>query len=107
MRPLTAAVWFVMMRLVSWKGLIMFGWLQKIKLWWQRRGGKIPILPDGDRHDGNLAATTSPRRLERIVLTDGVARTLFDDYAEHRRSERGEEEIGWILLGLRRGDEAI
>lgn len=42
--------------------------------------------------------------LRRIVLTDGVARTFFDDFAAHRRTDRGEEEIGWVLLGLREGD---
>jgi proteasome lid subunit RPN8/RPN11 len=40
-------------------------------------------------------------------LSDAVAGTLFDGYAEHRRSERGEEETGWILLGLRHDSEAI
>jgi proteasome lid subunit RPN8/RPN11 len=39
--------------------------------------------------------------LERVVLAEEVRRTLFDDYANHRRSSRGEEEIGWVLLGVR------
>ena len=38
-------------------------------------------------------------RLARVVLSEGVADTLFSDYAEHRRSARGDEEIGWTLLG--------
>jgi proteasome lid subunit RPN8/RPN11 len=42
-----------------------------------------------------------------LLLTDGVNRTLFEEYAAHRDSNRGEEETGWMLLGLREGDEAI
>jgi len=45
--------------------------------------------------------------LRRLILTDEVNRTLFAEFAEHRRSDRGEEETGWVLLGLRSVDEAI
>jgi proteasome lid subunit RPN8/RPN11 len=83
----------------------MLGWLNKIKLWWQ---GCCSLE---QRRTISLGADSPPyataARLERIVLTDGVARTLFDDYAEHRRSDRGDEEIGWILLGMRHEGEAI
>lgn len=41
------------------------------------------------------------------LLTDGVSRTLFEEYAEHRESARGEEETGWLLLGLREADRAV
>ena len=47
------------------------------------------------------------RALERVVLTDGVGRTLFEEYAAHRAETRGEEEIGWVLLGLRERTEAV
>jgi proteasome lid subunit RPN8/RPN11 len=47
------------------------------------------------------------RGLERVVLTDGVGRTLFEEYASHRDSSRGEEETGWVLLGLREESEAV
>jgi len=47
------------------------------------------------------------RPLENIVLTDGVSRTLFDEYARHRAGERGDEETGWVLMGLRLEKEAI
>ena len=47
------------------------------------------------------------RALGSVVLTDGVSRTLFEEYAQHRHDVRGEEETGWILMGLRREDEAI
>jgi len=50
---------------------------------------------------------TSYRSLERVVLTDEVARTLFEEYTEHRDSSRGQEETGWVLLGLRHPDEAL
>jgi proteasome lid subunit RPN8/RPN11 len=42
-----------------------------------------------------------------VVLTDEVSRTLFGEYAAHRASDRGAEEIGWDLIGTRRGDEAV
>jgi proteasome lid subunit RPN8/RPN11 len=45
--------------------------------------------------------------LRRILVTDGVAHTLFEDYAAHRRAARGENETGWLLLGLREAEEAV
>jgi hypothetical protein len=45
--------------------------------------------------------------LRRVLLTDGVGRTLFEEYAEHRTRADGEEETGWLLLGLREAEEAI
>jgi hypothetical protein len=45
--------------------------------------------------------------LERVRLTDEVGRTLFEEYAEHRKSSRGDEETGWVLLGLRELNEAV
>src|SRR5437660_9887016 len=79
----------------------MLGWLNRLMSWWPRRGATelrstapVPAVPAGPH-------------LKRIILADGVIRTLFDDYQEHRDSPRGDEEIGWILLGLRTDDEAI
>jgi proteasome lid subunit RPN8/RPN11 len=48
-----------------------------------------------------------PRPLERIVLTDEVSRTLFEEYAAHRAGQRGDEETGWLLLGVREEDRAV
>src|SRR5262249_22329523 len=45
--------------------------------------------------------------LQRARLTDGVGRTLFEQYAAHRASSRGSEETGWLLLGLREPREAV
>jgi proteasome lid subunit RPN8/RPN11 len=55
-----------------------------------------------------LFSAAGPRSygpLEQVVLSEEVCRTLFDDYASHRRSSRGEEEIGWVLLGVREETE--
>ncbi len=41
------------------------------------------------------------------MLADTVSRTLFAEYTAHRQSDRGREETGWILLGIRRADEAL
>jgi len=52
----------------------------------------------------------APRRYERlqqVLLTDEVSRTLFEEYAVHRHSQRGEEETGWVLLGIREAHEAL
>jgi len=45
--------------------------------------------------------------LQRVIITDGVGRTLFEEYAAHYAGTRGEEETGWVLLGLRHEDEAL
>ena len=45
--------------------------------------------------------------LDGISLTDGVGHTLFEEYAAHREETRGDEETGWVLLGLREGDSAL
>jgi len=45
--------------------------------------------------------------LQRVRLTDEVGRTLFEEFAQHRAQARGDEETGWVLLGLREANEAI
>jgi proteasome lid subunit RPN8/RPN11 len=45
--------------------------------------------------------------LQRLVLTDGVGRTLFEQFAGHRQHHNGEAETGWVLLGLREASEAV
>ncbi len=51
--------------------------------------------------------------LTRVVLTDGVARTLFEEFAAHQEEERGTlgthatTETGWLLLGLREAEQAV
>jgi hypothetical protein len=62
-------------------------------------------LPAGRRDIPIAPRTYQP--LERVLLTDEVGRTLFEEYADHRQSSRGEEETGWVLLGLREVHEAI
>jgi hypothetical protein len=57
---------------------------------------RVPALAPGRYHP-----------LERVLLTDGVGRTLFEEYASHRSASRGEEETGWVLLGLREPSQAI
>jgi proteasome lid subunit RPN8/RPN11 len=53
------------------------------------------------------SATTALRPIARLRLTDQVSHTLFDEFAAHRASPRGDEETGWVLLGLRDGDSAL
>jgi proteasome lid subunit RPN8/RPN11 len=67
----------------------------------------------GQRQPGPelLAPPAAParkyRRLERVILTDEVSRTLFEEYATHREGTRGEEETGWVLLGVREVSEVL
>src|SRR5260370_31243000 len=60
--------------------------------------------------DGWSLARKGPAQylpLTRVTITDGVSRTLFEEYAEHRAGPRGHEETGWLILGLREIDEAV
>jgi proteasome lid subunit RPN8/RPN11 len=45
--------------------------------------------------------------LERVVLTEGVSQSLFEDFAAHRATTRGQEETGWTLIGHREGNAAV
>ncbi len=47
------------------------------------------------------------QRLEKVYLTDEVNRVILDEFASHRKGDRGQEETGWILLGHRNEREAI
>src|SRR5262249_55050950 len=53
------------------------------------------------------AAPVGLAPLRRVVLADEVSRALFAEFTAHRSSDRGGEETGWALLGLRRADEAV
>ncbi|WP_232055992.1 Mov34/MPN/PAD-1 family protein [Tuwongella immobilis] len=46
------------------------------------------------------------RRLTRVELTFQVVDLLFREYQSHRESRRGNEELGWLLLGERGEDWA-
>jgi proteasome lid subunit RPN8/RPN11 len=70
-----------------------------------------PISPPDSRRaverppkPGPGVVTYAP--LQRVLLTDGVGRTLFEEFAGHRRDHR-EDETGWVLLGLRGANEAV
>src|SRR4051794_27135813 len=65
------------------------------------------LAPAGSTGPGASGTPVCCSPLERILLTDGVGRTLFEEYAAHRASSRGKEETGWMLLGLRESCEAI
>ena len=70
---------------------------------WTLHRGEAPVAPP-------RAAPAHSRVLQplrRIVLTDGVSRTLFEEYAEHRAGSRGAEETGWLLLCQRSEDQAV
>ncbi len=68
------------------------------------------LQPGRSTPPARRAAAPPPIRyepLQRLVLTDGVCRTLFDEYAAHTAGERGDEETGWVLLGTRAVEETV
>jgi proteasome lid subunit RPN8/RPN11 len=76
-------------------------WLNDLQRSWHRPRPSPPPA-------GKSASTPiSYGPLERVLLTDGVGRTLFEEFANHRSEARGEEETGWLLLGLREAREAV
>jgi hypothetical protein len=64
-------------------------------------------LPMAGVLESSPVALRHYERLDRIVLTDEVSRTLFEEFGEHRGTSRGEEETGWVLLGVREVHEAV
>jgi proteasome lid subunit RPN8/RPN11 len=64
-------------------------------------------LPSPEALEAPVRRPRAYQRLERLVLTDAVGRTLFDEYAAHRKGVRGEDETGWVLLGVRESSEAL
>lgn len=69
----------------------MFDWIANLWAWLRCAPGGTPQPP------GVEPALARP--IERVLLSEGVAQTLFSDFSDHRQTERGDEEIGWILLG--------
>src|SRR5579885_2967474 len=77
------------------------GWLDDLQRSWHRPRSSLPA----PRGMASAPLTYGP--LERVLLTDGVGRTLFEEFSSHRSEARGEEETGWLLLGLREAREAV
>lgn len=65
----------------------------------------VSVRPSTSR--ANAVASLDFQPLKRVRLTHEVSCTLFDEYAAHRKTERGDEETGWLLLGLRDAQEAL
>lgn len=85
----------------------MFNRLRRwLASWWTPAVPPLAV-PSAQRASPGPPTPPSVGRLERVVLTEQVAQTLFEDFAVHRGTDRGEEEIGWTLLGLRQGSDAI
>jgi len=76
-------------------------WLNDLQRSWHRP--RLSTLPT----TSTPAASLTYGSLERVLLTDGVGRTLFEEFANHRSEARGDEETGWVLLGLREAREAV
>lgn len=79
-------------------------WLNRLDSWWRR---KPDLLAARLPAPTPVAVAHASARLERVILSEGVANTLFSDYAAHCVSPRGAEEIGWLLMGVRQDAEAI
>jgi len=72
---------------------------------WNRLFLRLP--PPGPRRRAPIVvASQKYLPLSGLVLTDGVGRTLFDEYANHLSGTYGEEETGWVIMGVREEEEA-
>jgi proteasome lid subunit RPN8/RPN11 len=76
-------------------------WLDDLQRSWH------PPRPSPTSISAAISPAVSYGPLERVLLTDGVGRTLFEEFAHHRSEARGEEETGWLLLGIREAREAV
>ncbi|HLW65821.1 MAG TPA: Mov34/MPN/PAD-1 family protein [Gemmataceae bacterium] len=82
-------------------------WLQALlgkgQRWLARRRGpgKEVRIPPAVLREPGAAPAQALQPLKRVLVTAEVARVMFGEYAAHRVTERGEEEIGWVLLGRR------
>lgn len=90
---------------MTWWRRKLMGWQMRLRplldRWLPAPPASGPEPPFGPEPVGPLAP------LDSVTLTDGVARALFHQFLEHRATERGEEETGWVLMGLRRADDAL
>jgi proteasome lid subunit RPN8/RPN11 len=87
---------------------MMQGWVSRARQLardFQRSLRRSP--PPGAARPAARLAPAEYGPLQRVLLTDGVGRTLFEEYAEPRAAARGEEETGWLLVGLRNASEAV
>jgi proteasome lid subunit RPN8/RPN11 len=87
-----------------WQGVVSTAtkWFHELSRTWLRpRGGPVRPRP--------LPPANGPAYLplDGIRLTDGVGHTLFEEFAAHRAEARGDEETGWVLLGLREASQAV
>ncbi|MCX7699899.1 MAG: Mov34/MPN/PAD-1 family protein [Gemmataceae bacterium] len=84
--------------------------LGQLRRWLEQQGGGVPKdrrFPLAGRDESPPTPPTGYQPLERVAVTTGVLQTLFDEYELHRRSDRGHEETGWVLLGWREEREAV
>lgn len=87
-----------MRQIVNW----LHHWLhQKTGAWWRQR------LPKPELFSAVPSGQIAYKRLQRVVVTEEVCRTFFEEFAEHRRGSRGDEEIGWVLMGHRLEEEVL
>lgn len=80
-------------------------WLARIRPWLDR--WLPPAVPSGPASAAHPEPIGPLEPLERVTLTDGVCRALFTQFREHRATDRGLEETGWVLMGLRRETDAL
>jgi proteasome lid subunit RPN8/RPN11 len=76
-------------------------WLNRLHRTWYREETPVVEVEPAPPPSREL------QRLDRVVLTDEVSRTLFAEFAAHRATARGDEEIGWVLLGVREAHESL
>lgn len=88
----------------EWLSLAQRMWRQLLSL---VRPEVKPVESAGALPAVSAVKGTQLGHLQRVLVSSAVLESLFDMFVEHRQSERGEEETGWLLLGYRREQEAI
>jgi hypothetical protein len=82
--------------------------VRRVWEWADGLTGPVPLAQPAAPHPTPRPADGAKYgRIKRVVLTDEVSRTLFGEYAAHRETDRGTEETGWVLLGVREAEEAV
>lgn len=65
------------------------------------------VLPKAEPTPTPTTKSRALQPLQRVVLTKEVHDSLFNEFENHRETSRGNEEIGWVLLGIRDVDQVI
>jgi hypothetical protein len=88
-----------------WQALLTTA--QRLREEFRRVFDKRAVTATGPPLPATPGRSVKYQTLNRVVLTDGVGRTLFEEFADHAGNPGGDRETGWVLLGIREEAEAL